>query len=134
MKYPRKLNVGMVSLIMGEIKGDLQAATQARNEIEEIILINFFEDAPFDAIGLIILYGRETNLLTKVWKIKKRCLDVEVTVKMEELKNRTEVDLSNIFKLILLKVLIDIAKKYNLQNIKLQKELIQLNNFVNLTN
>jgi AraC-like DNA-binding protein len=122
MRSKRKLNLGAVSLVRGRVKGDIPIASMVRDEVEALLDSEFFEDAPFDSIGLIIRYGSKTNLSPEYQPIENGELPVAIEVSMESLRKAKNDELARIFRWALLEALLAIAEKYRLHDARLLTE------------
>lgn len=115
MASDRKLLVGAVSLVQGEVPDDISAGTQARDEVTELLGPEYFEGAPFQQIGVIIRYGEHTNLGLEYVRLqaKQSYLDISVRVEMALLQRAADSgDLVALFRQALIEALIAVAWKY----------------------
>lgn len=116
--HGHRLFLGIVSLIPGQVRGDNPSIDKAQSATEELLGSVFFENAPFDDIGMIFRYGERTCLRPQSFRIVKvkgrRELQIAVELEMRMLQNATPEEMDSIFQQALLDPLIAVAEKYSL--------------------
>ena len=115
----RKLNLGMVSLVPGRIRGAIPVSSKVRDELEALLDAKFFEGAAFDGIGIIIRVGRKTNLSPEYQPIEQHELPVAIELPMSRLSKAKGDELASIFRWALLEALLAVAEKYKLPTSRL---------------
>lgn len=113
-KSSRKLLVGAVGLVPGRIRGDIPAASRAQAEVESLIPEDFFDQAPFRQIGVIIRYGSGTDLALEYQQLHEQELPVAVQVDMQTLRKAEGEGLHLKYRQILLSILVSIGQKFSL--------------------
>jgi hypothetical protein len=123
----RKLNVGMVAKVMGNVRNDIPVILEIVEELEGKIESAYFEKAPFKTVEVIIEYSDKEIVLSHIGRIvKKEILPVTTELKMSELLTLSRNELYRKFKLTLLQVLLSIGKKYNLSVDSLEMEIVSM--------
>jgi hypothetical protein len=121
----RKLNLGAVSLVPGRVKDDIRVLTEVRDQVELLLDNEFFENAPFECVGVIMRYGTKTSLIPEYQPVAHEELPVAIELSMDQLRSavRSKNDeLARIFKSTLLETLLSIAERYNLPRDRLWAE------------
>lgn len=115
--HNRKFVTSAVALVLGKLSNE---KISIRDDIERIIInSNFLENAPFEWIGLMYLYGIKNNLKVEFHKISKKYgdLSVDLELDMDILKWADQNNLGllrDIFMIAALEAIIQIGKKYHL--------------------
>jgi hypothetical protein len=122
-----KITIGMVAIVMGNVRNDVSVALELTTELEKIIDSAYFTEAPFNNVDIIIEYGDKENCLARIGRLyKKERLPVIAQLKMSELIKLSKEELYQKFKLTLLNTLLEIGKKYNLPADSIKRELRSL--------
>jgi immunity protein 39 of polymorphic toxin system len=125
MATDRKLLASAVSLVRGRVRGDLAALTRVKDELEALLVPEFFENAPFQRVGVIIRYGKRTSLQPEYQRIGTfegiRELPVAIEVEMDRLRRMEPEEVYAIFRQAVLDLLIAIAEKYGLRSERLRE-------------
>jgi hypothetical protein len=125
----RKITVGMVATVMGNVRNDIPVALEVIDELEKEVDKAYFEQAPFNTVEIIIEYGDNENFLSHVGRIvKKEILPVTAELKMEELIKMNKEQLYQKFKYTLLNTLLAVGKKYKLPTDSITSQLEQMSN------
>jgi hypothetical protein len=118
MATDRKILVGAVSLVRGRVRGDLTALSRMRDDLEALMVPEFFENAPFQRVGVIFRYGERTCLGPEYQRIGTfdgiRELPIAVELEMSVLRKASPEELFAIFRQALLDALIAVADEYGL--------------------
>jgi hypothetical protein len=121
-----KLQTSAVSLVRGRVRDSIARQTQARDEVGTLLTPDFFENAPFDQVGVMFRYGERTHLEPEYQRIVRvgsvRELPIAVELDMEVLRRAKAEEVYAIFKQALLDALLAIAAKYGLPAERLQEE------------
>lgn len=123
----RELLIGGVGLVKGRVKNAGKAMIKVCDELEpEFERIRFLEKAPFTTISLIIRFGMRWGP-PELERVNHRHseLDVGIEAPMIELRMLDESKLAGVFKKLTLEALVEIAMKYNLDEMH-WKGLLQL--------
>ncbi len=123
MGHNRKLVLGGVSLVKIRLRHTGSALASVGAELENVLIEeNFFQDAPFRWIGLILRYGIKNDSEPQYDKIDKNDgeLPIAIEVDMNPLVNADLVTLLPVFRQRCLIALIHVANKYGLPSAKLK--------------
>lgn len=122
----RRLLASAVSLVPGRVRGDIAAGSRARDEVEVLLEPEFFENAPFDQVGVILRYGERTSLKPEYDRVEThdgiRELPIAVELEMSVLRKANPEEVFAIFRQALLDALTAVADKYGLQADRLRDE------------
>jgi hypothetical protein len=127
--HDRKLVLSAVSLVEGRVRNDGLAASQIRDELERVIIeAAWFPSAPFKWVGLIFRYGLAMEEEPHYRRIDKKDgelpLAIEIDIRrIRELNDQPE-KMKAFLKVIVVKCLLSVARRYKLPSEKLTKELI----------
>ncbi|HCO58973.1 MAG TPA: hypothetical protein DIT58_02170 [Porticoccaceae bacterium] len=112
------LTIGGVALI--KFKRDKRIAVnliQIAKEFRELLSDNdYFLDAPFDAISLVLRYGDNENLSPQELKINKKHsqLETAVYINIHNLLSMSDEELGKYLRLAVIEVCCDISANYDL--------------------
>ena len=124
--HDRKYVPGAVDLVKGRVKNDFKVVDQ--DEIEKILIdSDFFNNMPFQCVGLIYRYGHQNKTVPEYQRINKKYGDLPISVelKMEILQWADQNDLKllkDILMIAALEALIHVGKKYKLSTHLLEAE------------
>jgi hypothetical protein len=122
--------ISFVSAVEGRVRGDLQAAMVIKAEIEEILTEGFFQRAPFDRLGLIVVFGTRTDLNPSYRALNKGELPITVQVEMERIRKFRGEALVEALREIVLEALIRVARRYGLPTAELIKRRLSAPEFI----
>jgi hypothetical protein len=130
MATDRKLLASAVSLVPGKVRGDIAAGSRARDEVESLLVPEFFEKAPFDRVGVIFRYGERTRLTPEYQRIGTfdgiRELPIAIELEMNRLRRIPPEEVYRILKQVLMDALLAVADKYGLRAERLREARSQL--------
>jgi immunity protein 39 of polymorphic toxin system len=116
--HGHRLLVGVVGTVPGHVRSYGPLAGRVRDEVEQCIGPEFFENAPFDEVGAILRCGVRTRLRPQYSRIITsdglRELPIAVELEMCVLHNSDEQGVEGMFRQALLDALLAVAAKYNL--------------------
>lgn len=111
----RKLVLALVATVPGRVRGDIEAGTRARDEVESLIESDFFEGVPFSQVSLVVHYGNRVSLTPEYEPIGRTdgFLRISVDLEMSTVKKARGEELREILRQALIEALIAVAQKYN---------------------
>lgn len=125
LSHDHKLVVAAVALCPGRVRGSIAAGTRARDEVEALLLPEFFHGAPFDFVSVVLRCGERTQLQPRYQRIGTyqgmRELPITLELEMNRLRRIKEEEVYAIYRQALLDALIAVAAKYGLQAERLQQ-------------
>lgn len=117
MAHNRKLVIGGVALVKARLKNTGPAVDAVRDEIEKLLIeADFFADAPFKWVGLIIRYGLENKFEPLYQRINKTHGDLPLSVEVDThpLLGADIETVKAVVRLATIEALLHVARKYNL--------------------
>ena len=119
MEQKRKLLIGGVALVVGNVRNAGEAMVAVCDELDPILAESgWFPFAPFKYVSLIIRYGDKIDLNPEFQPIIKKYgeLPIAVELKVEDIRavHRDKIKLVNLFRQVALKALLAVAGKYGL--------------------
>lgn len=118
--------VGLVGLLPGRsLRNCDSPCLHARDAVEELTRPEFFADAPFDEINVLIECGERTRLTPRYRRIRTkdglRELPITIELAMDWLERREPDKVEAVFRQVLLDALLAIAAKYKLAGQRLEE-------------
>lgn len=115
MTSDRKLFVGAVALVAGEVPRDIEAGSYAQDQVEGMLGSEYFEGAAFQRVSVILRYGNHTNVGLEYEHLNREqgCLDISVRVDMKALQQLEHDGLVAVFRQALIEALIAVAQRYS---------------------
>jgi hypothetical protein len=113
----RILLLGGVSLVKGRVKEAGVAMREICDDLEPLLREeDFVERAPFETVSLIIRFGERESLDPVYDRIDRRHneLPVSIEMKLDSLRLANKEAVKGIFLDAVIKVLLDVAKQYDL--------------------
>lgn len=117
MAHNRKLVIGVVSLTIAKIRGDIPILSEVRDELEQLLIqSNYLDGAPFKWVGMILRYGLKNDASPVYEKINSKHGDLPLAIEIDthELIGASKEQMKHIFTKATLIALIDAGRKYNL--------------------
>jgi hypothetical protein len=129
MGHNRKLVIGGVALVKARLKNDGSAMIAVGDEIEKILIDSqFFAQAPFQWISLIIRYGLQDKFDPDYRQISKRYRDLPISIEVDthSLIGGDIESIKAVFRRATAVALLHVAHKYNLPTKTLEDYLSSL--------
>jgi len=124
MFYKEKITIGIVSLVIGNVRNSIPVALELADDLEKKVDPAYFTKGPFNAVDIIIEYGDNENFLARIGRIyKKERLPVIAQLKMSEVIKMNKDELYQKFKITLLNTLLGVGQKYNLPTGSIEEEI-----------
>ena len=124
---PHNRKLGLIGTALTKArnpKGDVQALSAVRDEIEQVLIdTDFCVDAPFSWVTIAIRFGLKKEDVPHYQGVNKKYgdLPLAIEVPVEEMLVASLPELKNIFKEAALKALIHAGEKYKLPISKLRE-------------
>ena len=134
MSTERKLLASSVSSVPGRVRGGLAALSRVKDEVESLLVPEYFEGAPFDRVGVIFRLGERTRLQPHYERIGVfegvRELPIAVELQLNRLRRIKEEEVFDIYRQALLDALIAVAEKYGLAAGRLREARSTIGTFI----
>jgi len=119
MEQKRKLLIGGVALVVGNVRNAGDAMVGVCDELDPILIQSgWFPSAPFKYVSLIMRYGDKTDLNPEFQPVIEKYgeLPIAIELKMEDIRavHRDKIKLKSLFRRVTLEALIAMAEKYGL--------------------
>jgi hypothetical protein len=132
MAHNRKLVLSAVSLVKARVRGDGQAMTQVRDELERVLIeAGWFPGAPFNWVGMILRYGLKTEEEPHFKPVDRKDGELPLAIEVDthrilEVQKEPE-RLRAFIKAVVVRCLLSVARRYKLPAERLELEPEALN-------
>lgn len=124
MRHNRKLVIGGVALVKARLKNTGPALVFVSDEIEKVLVgSDFFAQAPFKCISLIIRYGLKNKFEPVYQRINKTHGDLPIALEVDthEILGADVETVKQLFRKATLQALLHVAEKYDLPRTQIRE-------------
>src|SRR4051812_25466588 len=117
-----RFSVALIALAMGRTRRTDEIVRQAVTGVERFVTAEWLAGAPFHGISLQLQAGRSSHLGRAGWEVRDGWLELSPQFDVQRVKWFKLDYLPQVFRLMLLEVLVAIADRYRLPSNELRAE------------